>query len=460
MSRQETGKELRLCPACAGESEARFCPRDGLPTVRKGFFAGSGDLLEGQAFGGRYRIQHLLGKGGMGRVYQAVQLGTEQLVALKTLPAEHVSDRVRFLRFCQEARLACSLSSPHVVRVFEFGLDDDTQLPFLVMELLRGKTLRQWLAPGQPLGMEMARRVLLQVAEALLDAEKAGVVHRDLKPENVFLVDSVAAGVHVKVTDFGIAKAVRAESETETGEISGLTQAGQALGTPQYMAPEQVLGQAVDHRSDLFALGCVLYEMLTGRPRLLGGEATVVMMRQVSELSPALPERLVDGTPVPKPIRTLHRRLLAKNPDQRPGSAEEVIRVIQGLEPSVLAPREPGSAAALDDSSTLMPARSVAVGDASPSRRRSWWWAGAIVAIVALSIWLTGHSKSVPMHVGQYSDASLPLVAPPVMPSDAGTVTEVLPPPDAGRAPLPERRRPPRASPRTKEEPERAIPLF
>jgi eukaryotic-like serine/threonine-protein kinase len=216
--------------------EEPVCPEDSVATVPRDLVRQeASEEAIGKVFAGRYRIERLLGQGGFGRVFVATQLSMGRTVALKTLHPDLVTNEQHLQRFYLEARAASQLKSPHVVRIFDFGVDDESRTPFIAMEELEGRTLeaeirdRGWLRPLH------AARVLEHVARALVEAGQRGIVHRDLKPENIFLITTADRDVFAKVMDFGIAKMV---GPGRTQEQS-LTGTGVTVGTPRYMAPEQ-----------------------------------------------------------------------------------------------------------------------------------------------------------------------------------------------------------------------------
>ncbi|HVS01553.1 MAG TPA: protein kinase, partial [Thermoanaerobaculia bacterium] len=270
---------------------------------------------------GRYTIVSPLGAGGMGEVYRArdERLGRE--VAVKVLPDELSRDEAALGRFRREARVLAGLSHPNLLAIFDVGEQDG--VAYAVLELLEGETLRERLRRG-PLGEE-ATRIGAGIARGLAAAHARGVVHRDLKPENVFL----DAEGRVKVLDFGLAKEVVGDDPADLQESTELllTQANTVLGTPGYMAPEQVRGEAATPRTDVFALGCILHEMISGRspfrrPTLVS-TLSAVLHEEPPEIdsSPGLPSRLV----------RLIRRCLAKAPEDRPASAAEVADELHGV---------------------------------------------------------------------------------------------------------------------------------
>ena len=262
-----------------------------------------------------YRILEKLGEGGMGVVYKAQDIRLERLVALKFLPdglSVMPSIRERFIR---EARAASALNHPNVGVVYDVG-DDGTQ-SFIAMELIEGETLRARLSNG-PVPIDQVRLWSVQLAEGLQAAHAKGIVHRDIKPDNLLLTTAGA----LKIMDFGIAR------------LSGsdLTTTGVALGTLAYMSPEQILGDKVDHRSDLWSLGAVIYEMLAGRLPFEQENAAAVMY-EILNVEPAPVESLRPDTPAS--MASLVNRLLAKDPAHRPHSAGDVIAALQGVELAV-----------------------------------------------------------------------------------------------------------------------------
>jgi serine/threonine-protein kinase len=273
---------------------------------------------EGMVLHGRFRLARRLGEGGMGTVWAATHLVTRKEVALKIargLGSER--DRHRFLR---EARVASALEHPGIVPVRDaFELEDGT--PVLMMDLLVGRSLREHLREHAPLSVDEAERWARALIDALGAAHEQGVVHRDLKPENVFLVDE-GAERRLKVLDFGVAKLITAD------EVSGqTTRSGEILGTPFYMAPEQAFGEKVDRRADLWALGVVLYECLTGE-RPFHGENLGQLLKAVTTgehrpLAEARPQ-------LPRALCAVVEALLTVDRERRPGTAADVLAALDG----------------------------------------------------------------------------------------------------------------------------------
>src|SRR5262245_25540352 len=261
---------------------------------------------------GRYRLRAVLGQGGMATVWSGIDIRLDRPVAVKLLDPAAVGESavVRFLD--GEARTVARLAHPNIVSVYDVGIDGGQ--PYLVMELVEGEDLRRRLLPG-PMSVSQTVTIADQICAALAAAHAAGVVHGDIKPDNVMLTRAGA----VKVCDFGIARlqlATRAE-----------TRSAVVIGTSEYMAPEQATGGAVDARTDLYALGCVVYAMLTGAPPFAGDPADV-LRQQVHDTVVPITFRRAD---VPPDLAAAVTDLLAKNPADRPGSAAALRARLSGL---------------------------------------------------------------------------------------------------------------------------------
>jgi serine/threonine-protein kinase len=270
---------------------------------------------------GHYLLTAKLGQGGMGVVYAARDLKLRREVAVKILRARAVGDEERRRRFLREARAASAIVHPNVVTVFEAGEADG--IVFIAMERVRGRSLRALLAEkgGGPLAPVDAARLARDVARGLAKAHEAGIVHRDIKPENVMIGEDGAA----KILDFGLAKR-RAGSSARGAETTSLeTEAGTLLGTPSYMSPEQARGEAIDARSDVFSLGVMLYEMLTGRRPFVGATPMQVLIA-IDRDDPPAPR--AQNPAVPRALERIVDRCLAKAPEGRHASAAEVAGAI------------------------------------------------------------------------------------------------------------------------------------
>ncbi|WP_190155509.1 protein kinase domain-containing protein [Streptomyces litmocidini] len=266
---------------------------------------------------GRYRLTHRLGRGGMAEVFAAEDVRLGRTVAVKLLRADLAEDPVSKARFTREAQSVAGLNHHAIVAVYDSGEDlvGGRPVPYIVMELVEGRTIRDLLLSAEAPGPEQALIIVSGVLEALAYSHQHGIVHRDIKPANVIITHSGA----VKVMDFGIARALH-------GAQSTMTQTGMVMGTPQYLSPEQALGKAVDHRSDLYATGCLLYELLALRPPFTGETPLSVVYQHVQDAP--VPPSEVTGS-VPPELDGLVMRSLAKDPDDRFQSAEEMRGLIQ-----------------------------------------------------------------------------------------------------------------------------------
>ncbi|MEU0004076.1 protein kinase [Streptomyces sp. NPDC006314] len=266
---------------------------------------------------GRYRLTHRLGRGGMAEVFAAEDVRLGRTVAVKLLRADLAEDPVSKARFTREAQSVAGLNHHAIVAVYDSGEDyvGGQSVPYIVMELVEGRTIRDLLLNAEAPGPEQALIIVSGVLEALAYSHQHGIVHRDIKPANVIITHSGA----VKVMDFGIARALHGASTT-------MTQTGMVMGTPQYLSPEQALGKAVDHRSDLYATGCLLYELLALRPPFTGETPLSVVYQHVQDI-PTPPSEVSDA--VPPELDGLVMRSLAKEPDDRFQTAEEMRGLIQ-----------------------------------------------------------------------------------------------------------------------------------
>jgi formylglycine-generating enzyme required for sulfatase activity len=324
---------------------------------------------------GRYRVLRELGAGGMGVVFEAEDTRLDRRVALKVMRVEAAAHKDGRARFQREARAAAALDHEHIVTVFEFG--EENGAPFLVMPLLRGESLDARLKRQKPLPLAEALRIAAEMAEGLAAAHEARLVHRDVKPGNVWLT---SPGGQVKLLDFGLARLAEGDG--------GTTRSGAVLGTPAYMSPEQAAGgKNVDARADLFSLGAVLYEMLTGRRAFRGDGWMEVLANRLTTRPPA--PRLVNAT-VPEEVSDLVMRLLAEEPAGRPSSARQVAGQLGALAaPPAGSPHAPESGRS---------ARSSGGQDGRAPGGGRWWPVAAVGALLLLPLawWLWSRQPPAP----------------------------------------------------------------
>jgi eukaryotic-like serine/threonine-protein kinase len=279
---------------------------------------------------GNYKIVEQIGEGGMGAVYRAVHETLGRAAAVKMLLPATSNRHEMVARLFNEARSAAAIRDPGIVEIYDVGVLAD-QTAYIVMELLEGESLAARLHRERDLSYVRGLQIVRAVARTLHAAHQCGIVHRDLKPDNVFLVPDpeVAGGERVKLLDFGIAKA-----ESDRAEHA-LTQTGMMIGTPPYMAPEQCRGTApIDRRADLYALGCVLYKLVCGRPPFIAGGAGDIIAHHLY-FAPDPPRR--HGLPVPPALEALILWLLRKDPRDRPATAAHVVAAIDQLDVEALA---------------------------------------------------------------------------------------------------------------------------
>ena len=333
---------------------------------------------------GRYQIIAPLGSGGMGEVYRALDTRLEREVAIKILPESVARDPDRLARFDREAKAVAALSHPNILALHDAGTEDGTS--FAVMELLEGETLRARIAQG-PLTARRSIDTAVQIARGLAAAHAKGLVHRDLKPENVFLV----ADGQVKILDFGLAKTTSATSDADaTATDAAVTDPGTVLGTVGYMAPEQVRGQNVDARSDLFALGAVLFEMVSGQRAFKRDTSAETLTAILREDPPELPAASLAQAPA---LDQIVRHCLEKTPSERFQSARDVVFALEALgrlDPS----SSPSGGVRADSRAGATPSAPAALpSDALQKKRRTPLIAAVVAAIVVvggLAAWQFG----------------------------------------------------------------------
>src|SRR5690349_5462013 len=378
---------LKVCPQCGTEYEtaARFCPADGTALRPKG-----SDSLVGSVLADRYHILKRIGEGGMGRVYLGEHVKMNRQCAIKVMSPALVNDAESASRFAREASNAARIIHPNVAAVFDYGESDG--LVYLVMEFVDGEPLSRLLAREAPFGLERAIDLSRQIADGLGAAHELGIVHRDLKPDNILVSRSRSGREVVKVVDFGIAKAM------QEGAGEALTRTGLVIGTPEFMSPEQLLGDPIDARSDLYALGCIMHLMLTAAPAFDAPTREQMIKRRLSE-NPPHAQALDPG--IPDAIDRVISRLLARTPEDRYASAAEVREALSGphtrrlsgdgtVIPRVETPRSAPTVvfSAATPGQPMSGPTSAAVATprmAFPARqRRRWPWVLAVLGVIAI----------------------------------------------------------------------------
>ncbi len=309
-------------PGAAAKVEAMSEPKENGTVRREGERPHTmEDTLVGRVVNERFRVIERIARGGMGKVYKAEQLPLGRLVALKVLDVRYQGeeDPGFHKRFFLEASICAKLTNPHTVTIFDYGRTED-DVYFIAMELLEGRTLHQALREEGAFAPERAVSVALQVCSSLQEAHKRGVIHRDLKPANIFLTQHGEQTDFVKVLDFGLVKDF-------TNLDAEMTQTGLFMGSPKYMAPEQIQRRPVDPRTDIYSLGVILYTMLAGRVPFESGTPVDILMAQINQPPPTFSE-VNPGLAVPPAIEDVVRRMLRKDPSDRYGSVAEVRRAL------------------------------------------------------------------------------------------------------------------------------------
>jgi len=301
----------KVCPHCGAEYETgdRFCPKDGAPLKPKT----GADPMIGRVIADRYLILARLGEGGMGRVYAAEHVKMNRQCAIKVMNPSLMNDAESTTRFAREASNAARILHPNVAAVFDFGESEKTV--YLVMEYVDGESLSELMAREGALAPRRAIDIARQIADGLSAAHELGLIHRDLKPDNVLITRKRDGREIAKVVDFGIAKAVSDSRE------DALTRSGLVIGTPEFMSPEQLLGDPVDARTDIYALGCILYQMLSGTKPFDAETREQMIRRRLHEAPPHVRETVPS---VPKRVDTLIAHMLARSTSERLASAAEV----------------------------------------------------------------------------------------------------------------------------------------
>lgn len=321
-----TTRQASICPSCEKQVDSgiKFCPTCGTPIVH----APSNDDWIGRIVAGKYRVEEMIGEGGMGQVFRATQLSLDKSVVLKVLRRSLLSDARTVARFQREAKAASRLNHPNAIGIIDFGQDSDDSL-YIAMEYVSGRDLHQILSEEGPLPEKRLIRIVAQVLAALADAHAVGVIHRDLKPENIMVEQRRDQPDFVKVLDFGIAKL----QENSGSEGQALTRAGFVCGTPEYMSPEQASGAEIDPRSDLYAVGVILYQCLTGVLPFDADSPVALATMHLTE-EPVPPREKKPDIHCSDGLERIILRALSKDPEDRPQTAEQFRAALISIEKS------------------------------------------------------------------------------------------------------------------------------
>jgi eukaryotic-like serine/threonine-protein kinase len=357
------------CPTCdtSYPVDVAVCPRDGTKLVA---LSSPADDLTGRILEDRFELRDRLGRGGMGTVYRALQRSVGREVAIKVIDQAVARSRPAARRFLREARLASRLSHPNTVVVFDCGQAD--AVLYIVMELVVGKTLGAVIRESGPMPLARVAALGTQLCDALAAAHALGIVHRDLKPSNVMVLDEPADRELVKVLDFGLAKSLHGDDGTTT-----ITEQNAIMGTPRYMSPEAIRGEPVDARADLYSLGCILYELVSGYPPFAAANTSALFAQHLLEPPPPPPA-------APAAIAPLIADLMAKDPADRPDSAASararLLEATAAAADGATQPPSPGAATPTPATSDDRPPERL------PPRPRSRTLALALGGILATSL--------------------------------------------------------------------------
>ncbi|HTJ46136.1 MAG TPA: serine/threonine-protein kinase [Kofleriaceae bacterium] len=363
--------------------------------------------LVGRTLDGRYRLDALLGQGGMGAVFRAYHLAMERKVAVTVLRPNLVGDPIAARRFAREAKGTFKVASDHAVKVHDFAIEQSTggALAYMVMEYLDGRTVGAELSVDGPFAPARVLHIMKQVCEALGAAHALGLVHRDIKPDNIMLQVRGSDSDFAKVLDFGLAK-LADNAGAAPFSVAAITQGDMVFGTPDYMSPEQAKGQPLDGRSDLYAIGVTMFEMLTGRCPFVEANAILLLARHVQAAPPKMSEVAPElaGVPGFGAVEAMVARLLAKSKDDRPASAAACVAELELVAKSLAgraSSRDERSAASTMDldapppspkvPSVFLPSLSESVPKAK--RRGVWIAIAAAVVVVAAGVIVAASAK-------------------------------------------------------------------
>ena len=410
----------KVCPSCGSEYEtgSRFCPRDGMALRPRG----SPDPLVGRILADRYHVLKKLGEGGMGRVYLGEHVKMNRQCAIKVMSAQLVNDSESARRFAREASSAARIIHPNVAAVFDYGESDG--LVYIVMEYVDGEPLSRILDREKSLPPHRALDIARQVADGLGAAHELGIIHRDLKPDNIMVGTSRSGREVAKVVDFGIAKAV------QDGPPEALTRTGLVIGTPEYMSPEQLLGDPVDARSDIYSLGCILFQMLTGSATFDASTREQMITRRLTEDAPRVRAVIPE---LPESLERVLAGMLARAPSARYSSAAEARELLvpsialgDEWDPSFKPTPRSAPTVSLNIADTT---QKLAVSGRFPARRRRMrvaavGGAGAVLVAAGFALAsLRGGNTGAPLRTDSVQQSSIVATAPESLRAPVGATS-------------------------------------
>ncbi|HUU03534.1 MAG TPA: protein kinase [Myxococcota bacterium] len=381
---------MSFCPKCGtGVQEGgKFCPACGAavgPAAPKSP-SSSADAYIGRKLDNKFLIEELLGVGGMGKVYKATQLSLDKTVCVKVLRSIMMADETLVGRFHREARAASRLNHPNSITVIDFGQDKQGGSLYLAMEFVPGKDLGKVIHNERPLSEERIVKIMDQVLSALADAHAAGIVHRDLKPENIMVTDLRGTKDFVKVLDFGIAKIQEGPANEP-----GLTQVGMVCGTPEYMSPEQARGEVLDARSDVYAAGVILYQMVVGKIPFSAPTAMGIVTKHLTE--PPVPPSQVEGITVSPALEKVILKAMSKDRNGRQPTALALQQELNAVltQKTAFAQQAPLGNSLFDDTGPETKLREPPVeinkqvlgSPSAPSGSHAWLWIVLVLVLIA-----------------------------------------------------------------------------
>lgn len=436
------------CPSCSSalEASARFCGVCGyrvpsVPAHAKATTAARAptpkrpsreDLYINQVLNNRFKVESKIGEGGFGAVYRGTQLATGRKVALKLLHPDMKKDGNLVARFRREGMVLCNLRDAHTITTYDFDQTSDGTL-YIAMELLEGKSLHHVFKEEAPLNWKRTFKILIEICSSLAEAHAQGIVHRDLKPDNIYLENRPGNSEFVKVLDFGIAKVVRGEPGQQ--QVSQLTATGQTLGTLEYMSPEQLMGRQLDGRSDVYALGVLAYEMVTGRVPFPDAKGPAALITAQLKQIPQPPSVVQPSAALPPIVDEVILEALEKDADNRYADVtamatalQEAIELSRSPSPDVVhdrfsspqlvsSPAAPTGQPSWEPLYTPTPLPTTPLPTTRPlaqprpvpsapsneygpgeslvahSRGRTWWWLAGLLALAALGTAVAMHVR-------------------------------------------------------------------